>query len=340
MRFDDIWISGTGGTLGDLVPIGRAVEDGSYSAEVAESTGMVSVAQSSQAPPEMAVTAGRQALKEAAAHGTEIGPDTLYLHSHSHFQGVDMWPAACWIGGELLGTRMAGMPMTVSAASNGSLACLEIAASMLSGRPELPSALITVADRFAPPTDRWYLSPGMVFGDGAASAVVTRGGGRLRLLSCVSETDAALEGLSRGDEPFRTAPEERPDMRRRTREFLARGELSLRDVRSRSADRTASVVSRALSDAGLSMDGIDWLVTPFVGRALFKESFVRPLDSVPGNTLAELGLTIGHLGPADQLYGLDHLLREELLEPGARVLLIGTGMGFTFSAAVLAADNA
>jgi len=340
MRFDDIWISGTGGTLGERVPITRAVEDGSYSAEVAESTGMISVAQSSQAPPEMAVTAGRQALKEAAAHGTEIGPDTLYLHSHSHFQGIDMWPAACWIGGELLGTQMAGMPMTVSAASNGSLACLEIAASMLAGRPGLPSALITVADRFAPPTNRWYLSPGMVFGDGAASAVVTRGRGRLRLLSCASRTDAALEGLSRGDEPFRTAPEPQPDMRRRTREFLARGELSLRDVRARSAAGTAGVVSAALSDAGLSMDEIDWLVTPFVGRTLFKESFVRPLKSIPGNTLAELGLTIGHLGPADQLYGLHHLLNEDLLEPGARVLLIGTGMGFTFSAAVLAADNA
>jgi 3-oxoacyl-[acyl-carrier-protein] synthase III len=340
MRFDDIWIAGTGAALGDLVPIGRAIADGLYSAEAAQSTGTVSVSVSGEAPPEMALTAGRQAIKEAADAGTEVGPTTLHLHSHSYFQGIEMWPAACWIGGELLGPRLDGMPMTVSAASNGSLACLQIAASMLSARPDLPAALITVADRFAPPADRWYLSPGMVFGDGAAAAVLARGAGRLRLLSCASQTDTTLEGLSRGDEQFHTTPYAAPDMRRRTREFLAHGGLSLRDVRQRSADGTRAVVCRALAEAGVSMDQVDWFVPPFVGRTLYREGFVRPLGTVPANTLADLGLTTGHLGPADQIFGLDHLMKQDLLAPGARVLVLGTGMGFTFSAAVLAADRA
>lgn len=339
MRFDDVWIAGTGGTLGEPVPIRQAVQDGSYSAEAAESTGIVSVAQSAEAPPEMAVTAGRQAIKAAAETGAQVGADTYYLHGHSHFQGLEMWPAACWIGRELLGTRLRGMPMTVSAASNGSLACLEIAATTLTARPDVPNALITIADRFAPPTDRWYLSPGMVFGDGAAAAVVTRGGGPLRLLSLVAETDTTLEGLARGKEPFGTAPQTNPDMRRRTRDFLASGQMSLREVRSRSADGVRNVVTRALDEAGVAMSEIDWFAAPFVGRSLYAESFQRPLGELPPNTLAELGLTIGHLGPADQLYGLHHLLEEGLLTRGARVLLLGTGMGFTFSAAVLAADG-
>ncbi|MBF8191546.1 ketoacyl-ACP synthase III family protein [Nonomuraea sp. K274] len=339
MRFEDVWIAGTGGTVGDLVPVERAVEEGSYAAEVAESTGVVSVSQSAAAPPEMAVTAGRQAIKEAAECGVEIGQDTYYLHSHSHFQGLDMWPAACWIGRELIGTRLQSMPVAVGAASNGSLASLEIAANALAARPELPNALITIADRFAPPTDRWYLSPGMVFGDGGAAAVVSRGGGRLRLVSLVSETDTSLEGLSRGDQPFGTVPQIQPDMRKRTREFLAGGEVSLREVRARSAAGVRGVVTRALDEAGVAMSGIDWYAAPFVGRALYRDSFVRPLAEIPQNTLAGLGLTIGHLGPADQLYGLSYLLKEGLLQPGSRVLLLGTGMGFTFSAAVLAADG-
>ncbi|MFF4587839.1 ketoacyl-ACP synthase III family protein [Streptomyces sp. NPDC001388] len=339
MRFDNIWIAGTGGTLGEFEPVAAAVADGRYSAEAAESTGMISYARATQAPPEMAVTAGRQAVKDAVEKGARIDTDTVLLHSHGHFQGIDLWPAACWIARELLGEHVDSTPTTVNAWSNGSLAALDVAASTLLARPDVPSALITLADRFAPPTDRFYTSPGMVFGDGAAAGVVTRDAGRLRLRSLVSRTDTVLEGLSRGAEPFRTSPEGQPDMRRRTREFLASGEVSLRDVHTRVADCTRRVVARALDEAGVGADGIDWFLTPFVGRTLYRESFVRPLGITPRNTVHELGLTIGHLGPCDQMYGLDHLLRNDLLERGDRILVIGTGMGFTFSAAVLTADG-
>ncbi|GAB3473928.1 ketoacyl-ACP synthase III family protein [Amycolatopsis cihanbeyliensis] len=340
MRFEDVWIAGTGGTHGELVPIEDAVAEGSYERIAADSTGMITVSQSRDAAPEMAVTAGRQALKESAELGVEVGPDAQVLHGCAGFQGIDMWSAAAWIGGELLGTRLDCLPTTVQAWSNGSLASLAIAANTLTARPEVPATLITVADRFAPPTDRYYASPGMVFGDGGAAAVVTRGGGRLRLLSCVAETDTVLGGLSMGDEKFRPAPPgEPPDARRRTREFLARGEVSLRDVQQRSAERTRSVVSRALAEAGLSTERVDWFVPPFVGRMLYREAFVRPSGVTVHNTLLDLGLTIGHLGAGDGLFALNHLISAGLLEPGAHVLLIGTGMGFTFSAAVLAASR-
>jgi 3-oxoacyl-[acyl-carrier-protein] synthase III len=118
---------------------------------------------------------------------------------------------------------------------------------------------------------------------------------------------------------------------------VACGELSLRDVGMRTAERTRSVVTRALADAEVDGADVDWLVGPFIGRTLFNDSFVKPLDFTPKNTLLDFGLTIGHLGAADQLYALNHLLDEGLLEPGGRVLAIGTGMGFTFSAAVLTA---
>jgi 3-oxoacyl-[acyl-carrier-protein] synthase III len=340
MRFDDVWIAGTGGVLGEPVPVTGAVAAGSYSAEAAASTGMVSYSEAAEAPPEMAVAAARQAVKAAEERGVRVGPDTPHLHSHASFQGIEMWSAACWIAGELLGTQLATMPMTINAWSNGSVASLDVAAGMLESRPDVPSVLVTLADRFGPPADRFHTSPGMIFGDGGAAAVLTRGGGRLRLRSCVAETDTVLGGLSRGDEPFRAAPpSERPDSRQRTREFLANGEVSLRDVQTRTAERTRSVVTRALADAGVAGDDVDWLVGPFIGRTLYHESFVKPLDFTPRRNLLCLGLTIGHLGAADQLYALNHLLDEGLLDPGAPVLVIGTGMGFTFSAAVLTAER-
>ncbi len=339
MRIDDIWLAGTGGTLGEPMPVADAVREGLYSARAAESTEMVSISRSDKAPPEMAVTAGRDAIKEAAQSGVEVNSSTLHLHSHGHFQGIEMWPAACWIAGQLLGDTLVGSPLTIAAASNGSLASLDVAAGMLSSRPDLPNALITIGDRFAPPVDRWYLSPGMIFGDGAASAVVSRGQGRLRLVSLTSETDTALEGLSRGDLPFTTAPEPQADMRRRTREFLAHGGVSLRDVRQRSSERTRSVVARALAEAGIGLADVDWFLTPFVGKALMQDSFLRPLQFTPRKTLFDLGLRVGHLGPADGLFALNHLLQHQLLRRGERILLLGTGMGFTFSAAVFAADG-
>lgn len=340
MRFDDIWVAGTGAVLGDRIPIAGAVAAGSYSPEAAASTGMISFSRASEAPPEMAVTGGRQAIKAATEYGVEVGPDTLHLHSHAGFQGIDQWSAACWIAGELLGTQLATMPITVAAWSNGSIASIEVAASMLATNPALSCALLTLADRFGPPGDRFYASPGMVFGDGAAAAVLTRGGGRLRLLSCVAETDTVLGGLSRGDEPFRETPStQAPDARRRTREFLARGEISLRDIQTRTAERTQSVVTRALAESATGPDEVDWLITPFVGRTLFQNSFVRPLGITPRHNLLEFGLTTGHLGAADQILGLHHLLDSDQLEPGARILVIGTGMGFTFSAAVFTAGG-
>ncbi|MEJ3655430.1 ketoacyl-ACP synthase III family protein [Actinomycetes bacterium KLBMP 9759] len=336
MRFDDIWIAGTGGVLGELVPVDRAIASGRYSAAAAASTGMVSVSQSGQAPPELAVAAGRQAVKEAAEHGVEVGADTLLLHSHGGFQGIDTWPVACWIAKELVGTHVESQPTVVSAASNGALTSLEIGANtLLAGARS--TALITLADRFAEPVDRWYLSPGMVFGDGGAAAVVARGRGILQLRSVVTETDTALEGLSRGNEPFTTAPSGQPDSRRRTREFLATSGISLSEVRRRSGERTRSVVSRALAEAGACLDDVDWFITPFVGRALFQDAFLRPLGHTPRNTLHEAGLTIGHMGPADQIYALHHLAGNDLLRPGSTVLLMGTGMGFSYSAAVLTA---
>jgi 3-oxoacyl-[acyl-carrier-protein] synthase-3 len=175
----------------------------------------------------------------------------------------------------------------------------------------------------------------MVFGDGAAAAVLARGHGQVRLVSCVSEADTALVGLARGNEQFATASQGPPDSRRRTREFLATGELTLADVRRSSADHVRSVVHRALEDAELTIDDVDWYLPPFVGRDMFRESFVEPLPPMRARTLLSTGLTIGHLGAADHLFAVDHLLAEGVLTPGDRVLLLGTGMGFTFAAAVL-----
>lgn len=337
MRFDDLWIAGTGSELGDLIPVDEDVATGAYAEKDAREAGTISVSRSTLAPPDMAVIAGRQALDAAAS----APRPTLHLHGSTYFQGLDMWPVACHIANRLLGDELDGLSMQASALSNSSLACLELAGSLLNGRPDVPAALITVADRFAPPgIDRWNIDSGMAFGDAAAAAVLTRGQGQLRVLSAASFSDTALEGLQRGDEPFRPVSPtavQTLDMRSRLRAFFAKSELTPKDARRRSVDAVTRVVNTALADADRSLPKARWVIPPFVGRRLFEGGFMEPLGLNREQTLFDLGLRTGHLGSVDQLLAVDHLVRNGLLDPGDTIVLIGTGMGFTFSATVLSA---
>ena len=336
MRLDDIWINGTGAELGELQPTADAVAAGDYTSEAAESTGMVSYSVCQQAPPELAVAAGRQALKAAAEHGVELGPSAQLVHSHAGFQGIDNWSAVCWIGGELLGEQLDTVPFTVGAWSNGAMSSLAVGSNLLLAQPHLEGVLVTTGDRFGPLANRFHASPGMIFGDGAAAAVVSRRPGGVQLVSIVGETDTVLGGLARGSADFAPSPAaEPPDGRERTREFLASGRVSLRGIQERSRQRIRSVVDRALADAGLEARDVDWLAAPFIGRTLFRESFLRPLELRPRGTTLEYGLTVGHLSAADQLVGLHELVTTGTAEPGQHVLAVGTGMGFTYAAAVL-----
>lgn len=339
MRYDDIWIAGTGVYEGRSLPADTAVMSGRLQPHLAAGIAAVSVSVADLAPPEMALVAGRDAVARAREAGARVTGDSAFIHSYTNFQGIELWPAECWLAGQLVGENLTTLPISITAGSNGSLASLEHGACALTSRVDVPSVVITVADRYPDPWDRWNLSPGMLFGDGAASAVVARGAGNYRLESMATRTDTSLEGLARGAEQFSVAPVGKPDSNQRAREFLAEGRVSLRDVRTRSATGVREVALQALSEADLSIDQIDWCLPPFVGKTLFEQGFMRPLGYPSCATLLDLGLTTGHMGPVDGLYALNFLLEQDLCHPGQKVLVIGTGMGFTFSAAVLTVAN-
>lgn len=325
-----MWITGTGGVLGELLPVRQAVADGRYAATDAAEAGMTSVSVSAEPPPEMAVRAGRLAL----------GPERpgLHLHGAARFQGIDLWSASCWIANQLLPGPLAGLSMEVNALCNSGLAALELAATTLTARPDLGRALVTVADWFPESAvDRWNLDSGVLLGDGGAAAVLGRGGGRLRLLSCVSWSDPSLEGLQRGGEPFHAASPAALKplvLRRLAREFYAVSGRSPSDVVAAHVTGVRTVVAQALAEAGTTLAEARWVVPPFVGRTAFRFGYAQPLGLDPARTLLDLGLTTGHMGGADHLYALDHLVRGDLLAPGDKVVLIGVGGGFTFSCAV------
>ncbi|WP_410617195.1 3-oxoacyl-[acyl-carrier-protein] synthase III C-terminal domain-containing protein [Amycolatopsis sp. lyj-109] len=322
MRFDDIWIQGTGRYAGEPRPAPE---------QVTAHSGILSVATSGLAGPELAVRAGRQALHQAGPGA--VGP---HLHGSMAYPGLDIWSSSCWVADRLLAAAPA-MSLQFSALCNTSVAGIETAASLLAGRPDFPRVLLTVGDRF-PETaiDRFEVDPEIALGDAGAAAVLGRGSGLARVLSGVSRTDPSLEGLQRGDEPFRDRPADGPAIvRKRTRQFFAAGTRTPASVVRAHVEGVREVVETALAEAGTSIGEARWVVPPFVGANAFEHGYERPLGLDRERTLFEFGLRLGHLGGSDHLFALDHLLRDRTPEPGDRIVLIGVGGGFTFTCAVL-----
>jgi 3-oxoacyl-[acyl-carrier-protein] synthase III len=77
------------------------------------------------------------------------------------------------------------------------------------------------------------------------------------------------------------------------------------------------------------------VIHPNVSPAVMETSVLRPLKLTADQSAWDFGRTVGHLGAADYLVSLDHLLRAGQLSAGDRVLLIGGTAGFSVSSAVL-----
>ena len=96
---------------------------------------------------------------------------------------------------------------------------------------------------------------------------------------------------------------------------------------------------KALHDAGLGdLDRVRWVLCPHYGAALVERHCLTPLGIPAERTLAWLGRRYGHIGAGDQFLGLEHLLDHGLLDAGDYALLLGIGVGMSFSAAIVRAS--
>jgi 3-oxoacyl-[acyl-carrier-protein] synthase-3 len=94
-------------------------------------------------------------------------------------------------------------------------------------------------------------------------------------------------------------------------------------------------VKTALSDAGVDLPDIAKICAPHYGRRLVETQILRPLGITEDRTMTEFGLRVGHLGASDQVVALEHLLASGDAGPGDTVLLLGIGVGMTWTAVVL-----
>ncbi|MEW2514087.1 ketoacyl-ACP synthase III family protein [Streptomyces sp. NPDC046870] len=335
MRWNGIYLNACGAVLGRGEETSVAVAEGRYDAAEAEADGFLSISVADDGPAvELAVKAADLTMGRATVEPDDID---LVVHSSCHHQGLDHFAPASYVQGRTIGGRAAAVE--VKQYSNGGLAALEIAAACLTTRPKKSAALLTTSDVFALPAfDRYRSDKGVVFGDGGTGLVLSRRGGVARLLSTAVISDGTYGAVYLGNKPFEDAPADGDgpvDLRARRDEYLLEnGELLLKIVQSLT-ERQQESVSVALADAGLSAGDIDRWVLTNVGRTLDDVDFRAMFGIEDARTTWEWGRRVGHIGAADQIAGLTHLLETGQVVPGDRVALCGIGMGFTYACAVV-----
>ncbi|MFE7192730.1 ketoacyl-ACP synthase III family protein [Kitasatospora sp. NPDC057541] len=334
MKYQNLFLGGVGSHYPEPTPVDRAVADGRYDPAVRRRTGQVSVAIAGErdSQPDMAVEAGAAALRHSGLRAEQFA---LLLHAVAGYSGLDGWNAASYLQHRVLGGH--GVSFEVHQLSNGAVGAMELAAAFLAAGPSREAALITASDRFAEPVwDRWTASPGLVFGDGASAAVLTRHPGFARVLSIATANDPELEGMQRGNLAFRPNPDpaHHPvNLKARTLEFAKL--IGLDEITERMATGLRRAAETAATEAGIAITDADHVLTPNFGRELLHDECLDPLGVALERTTWRWGLRTGHVGASDQFGALDHLRREGALTAGQRVLLVGVGGGFNWTCAVL-----
>ncbi|MFC3575150.1 ketoacyl-ACP synthase III family protein [Streptomyces yaanensis] len=330
MRWEGVYVAGTGVWLGEPESARSAVESGAYDAEQAAADEIlsVSVAEESTAPPDMAIHAATTALKRSGLDASAVG---LLIHSSIWFQGVEMWPAASYVAAHALGRDVTAFGFEQEC--NGGLGALEIAARQVAAGTS--AAMVTTADRFgAPLVQRWSSEPGFVYGDGGTAVLLSAAGGFARLLSTASGSDNSLEAVVRGA-ALRPLPSGEPlDLLGRVQHF-ARAHGSVREATERVGAVMNAVVDTALADAGIGRQDVARVVTLASGRSRLQWQVPVLLGLPVERSTWDFARKAGHLGAGDQIAGFNHLVEAGVLSVGDRVLLVGGGSGFSCTCAVL-----
>jgi 3-oxoacyl-[acyl-carrier-protein] synthase-3 len=323
----ELFIAGVGVHLPERQSAQQAIAAGEYLERNMESDGVDAVCvEKALYPPEMAALAGGDALRMAGSHAGEV---RAVFHASLDYQGARYWDPAPYVA---LHTAGPGVPAySIRQACNAMLASIELGAGLLRNPTE--SVLLTSADRFDTPWVRRWYGDQSVLGDGAAAFVISRSGGFARILALETLADDALEGEGRGARfgPPDDAPLDFDGLRERF-QLTA---MPMAEHYQRLESLVTACIGKVLADAGVEPRDLAFALPVTATRWRIQILLQRFLGLELEQSAWSLGRTTGHMGAGDQAAGLHHLLTTGRLRTGDRVLLIGSGTGFTTTCAVL-----
>ncbi|HZP54794.1 ketoacyl-ACP synthase III family protein [Actinocrinis sp.] len=337
MRWDNLYVAAFGAYVPDKIETAdEAIAQGRYTEgeKVANGIRAVHVADpQTEAPGVMAAAAGRQAVERSGIPHEQFD---LVVHAGIGHQGQEFWQPASYVHNNTVGGPAAAIE--IKQGSNGGLAAFELGASWVVARPGT-AALVTAGDSFhLPYFDRWNSDDQQVYGDGAGSAVLSSQGGFARVISTASVADSTLEPIYRGPDAWTLAPfaqGSKVDLRGRKRAYLATGEDLYDQTIERMSKSLFAVVGEVFEGTGSDISSVDWLIHANTGKSIVEWAFYRPLGLDASRTVYDWGCDYGHMGAADHLVNLEYVVRSGKAKAGDKVLTIGVGTGFMWTAILI-----
>jgi 3-oxoacyl-[acyl-carrier-protein] synthase-3 len=276
-----------------------------------ERIGVVSrgVASDEEDVPTMAVAAARRALERAATRAESL--DFVILVNWSARRYV---PDVAPLVQELLGARRA-FAFDIGCACAGFVYALSVAHGFLQ-TPRFERGLVVSSDQ-----SRRRLRPGsraeVLFGDGAAAAIVTAGGGPgIKLVDYELFTDGSRHAIMDVDSDG----------------FLA-SHLKQRALNELAVASLVKAGATLLARQGLDFSQIDFIV-PHSGTAGIQGMLGAALRLTPEKILTNLPV-VGNVTASSIPVALEHFMNEGTLRRGHRVLTLAVGVGWQYVAALV-----
>lgn len=308
-------------TNAELAKLGAALTE----AEMQQLSGIIERrwAAPEEATSDLAARACREAMKRAGT--SDVDRLILATVSPDHVS-----PSTACAVQHLL--QLPPIPaFDVVAACSGFLFALDAAARAIdTGDRAVLAVAAEVRSRFLDLTDR---STCALFGDGAAAAVLTRGEPNLLGIGLLSEGSGLKSvyvpaGGSREPTSAETVAQRRHYIR------MQDGPA----VYFQAVEGMRSVAEELLAAFDLTFEGVDLVVPHQANRRLVDR--LGRLCGIPQHKVMSNIERLGNTAGASVGLALEEALRTRRVGPGAKVLLVTAGAGYTAGAALLTVDDA
>lgn len=276
----------------------------------------------------MGVAAAEEALKNAGVDSSEVG----LIITTTITSDFSTPSAACVIQSEIGALNAAAYDL--NAACSGFVYGVDAAKRYLQTDPELKYVLVIAAERLSKITDYTDRSSCILFGDGAAAAVLTRSE---KLFSSFIGADgrgakALYSKAHKVLHPFRTTDTDEIE----SGDFAGGGYFLYQDGREVYKFATKALpmaAKKAAGKIGLDINGIDWFV-PHQANIRIIETAAKNLEVSMDKFIINIS-EHGNTSSASIPTALHEAIAAGKIKRGEKLCLVGFGAGLTMGAVII-----
>jgi 3-oxoacyl-[acyl-carrier-protein] synthase-3 len=274
----------------------------------------------------MGTKAAQAALEDAGVKADEIDFILVATLTPDYF-----FPSTACLIQSAIGAKNASA-VDIQAACTGFLYLLSIAKSFIeSGRYK--NILIIAAEKLSSITNYKDRSTCILFGDGAASCVISANGNGLSI-------DAVNLGADGDQAQLIILPaggSRRPASAETVQEDQHYIQMAGNEVFKHAVRRMESSCKECLEAAGVSEQEISWLI-PHQANMRIIDAIAKRFDHLPAERIFKTVQKYGNTSASSVGIALDELLRTAPLQKGERILVTAFGAGLTWGSGILRAE--